>query len=371
MLRNSTIACLSTSAWSGLWTRKQWIMNRLSRTNRVLYVDPQESLTYRLRCWWRRRAFPGDATIPHGMQVIRPWSVLPLGRHWQAAHSVNVRLLDRQVSGAQGFRSPDIWWVYDPVAVPIVEKRKARLVVYDCVDRHSAYGGYRGLLDRLEHRLLSRADVVFVTARGLEEHCRKIARAVYFFPNGFDEELFAHETTVPDLLARIPEPRLGFVGGVAHWLDFDLVAAAARLRPTWSFVFVGPIGDVGASVPRARNIHWLGRCRREDVPAYIGGFDVGLIPFRETILTKSVNPLKAYEYLAAGVPVVSTRLPELDDLPLIRQARELEEFIAEVERALMDGKGNERVRERRSAVAGYSLQATFEKMMNVIQKRLA
>jgi glycosyltransferase involved in cell wall biosynthesis len=304
------------------------------------------------------------------MQVIRPWSVLPLGRHWQAAHSVNVKLLDRQVSGSEGFESPDIWWMYDPVAVPIVEERKAQLVVYDCVDRHSAYGGYRGILDRLERRLLSQADIVFVTARGLEEHCAGTAETVHFLPNGYDEELFKIKTTIPDAMARIPRPRLGFVGGVAHWLDLDLVAAAARSRPDWSFVFVGPIGDVGATVPRASNIHWLGRCRREDVPAYVAGFDVGLIPFKETLLTKSVNPLKAYEYLAAGVPVVSTRLPELDDLHLIRQTRQLEEFIAGVEDALKDGKGDDRMKERRESVAEYSLQRTFEKMVNIVQDRL-
>ncbi len=106
-----------------MWTRKQWIMHKLSANNRVLYVDPQESLTYRLRCWWRRRAFPGETRVPPGLELITPWSVLPLGRHWKTTHSVNIRLLERQMRTAEGFLNPDIWWLYDPVVVPIVERR--------------------------------------------------------------------------------------------------------------------------------------------------------------------------------------------------------------------------------------------------------
>jgi len=274
------------------------------------------------------------------------------------------------MAAAEGFLNPDIWWLYDPVVVPIVERRNGKLLVYDCVDRHSAYGGYRGLLDSLEQRLLSQADLVFVTARGLYDHCAQWAKETHFLPNGFDEDLFNESMDIPARLESIARPRLGFVGGVAHWLDLKLVAAAAKAKPDWSFVFVGPIGDLGTPIPRAPNIHWLGRCRREMVPAYISGFDVGLIPFKESFLTKTVNPLKAYEYLAAGVPVVSTRLPELDHMDLIPQAGGVDDFVAYIENALSDGKGFEMSRNRREAVADYSLQRTMAKMIDIIAEKL-
>ena len=157
---------------------------------------------------------------------------------------------------------------------------------------------------------------------------------------------------------------------MAHWLDLKLIAAAAKAKPDWSFVFVGPIGDLGAPVPRASNIHWLGRCRREEVPAFISGFDVGLIPFKESSLTKTVNPLKAYEYLAAGIPVVSTRLPELDHMDLIPQAKGLDDFVAHIENALSEGKGDEMSNKRIEAVADYSLQRTMAKMIALIAEKL-
>ncbi|MCU0611381.1 MAG: glycosyltransferase [Candidatus Eisenbacteria bacterium] len=369
VLSGLAIACLSTSIWRGLWTRKQWTMRAFARANRVLYVDPQESFTYR----WKSRAHRGSAPsagVPAGMTVVAPWPALPFGQDRWMAHGFNTRLLLLQLARHTDLIPPDIWWVYDPAAAAVTARSRARLVVYDCVDRHAAYGGRRGLMDRMEAELLDRADVVFVTARGLVAHCRDRAREVHFVSNGFDEELFAASHPVPLPLERIPRPRLGFIGGLAHWLDVELIVEAATKRPDWSFVLVGPMADVGGVLPEARNIHWVGPCARDDVPAYIGGFDVGMIPFRDTPLTRTVNPLKAYEYLAAGVPVVSTPLPELDGLPVIRQAASAPRFVEAVEEALAEGDSPEARQRRQAAAAPYSLQRGFQLMSRIVSEKL-
>ncbi len=345
-------------------------MNQLAKKNSILYVDPQESLTYKTRWWGRRRASAGRSPIPEGLQLVHPWSVLPFGKHWSIAHRVNMALLSRQVHLCRDLLPPDIWWVYDPAAVPIVEQVKGRLVIYDCVDRHSAYGGYRGLLDRLESRLLRRADLVFVTARGLLDHCRACTNEVHFMPNGYDEALFSRPVPVPTALQEIPRPRLGFVGGLGHWLDMELLSAVAKARPEWSFVLVGPVGDRTALLPNAPNIHLLGRCSREEVPGYIAGFDAGLVPFRETTLTRTVNPLKAYEYLAAGVPVVSTPMPELDEVEMVRQSHGVDGFISAIEEALAEGRDTDWIQRRKAAVAPFSQQRILKKMSTLIEEKL-
>ncbi len=360
-----TIACLSTSIWRGLWTRKQWTMRAFARSNRVVYVDPQESFTYRLRIGPHRRRVP-QAMIPPGVRVISPWPALPLGQDRWLCQRVNQALLWLQLRKALG-APPDVWWVYDPVAWPVVERFPAKLLVYDCVDRHAAYGGYRRLMDALERRLIGRADVVFVTARGLLDHCRP-ARELHFVSNGFDEEMFRQPSPCPPRLARIPRPRLGFIGGLAHWVDVDLLLRVASARPDWSVVLVGPVADVRGVRPEAPNVFWLGPCRREEVPGYICGFDVGLVPFRDIPLTRTVNPLKAYEYLAAGIPVVATRMPELDHLP-VRQATSPEAFVAAIEEALAEGPSE--VAWRKEAVAPYSLQQGFAFMSALLAERLA
>ncbi|MBN1426307.1 glycosyltransferase [Candidatus Fermentibacteria bacterium] len=310
------------------------------------------------------------APVPAGLTVLSPWPALPFGQDRRAAQAINTLMLRLQLSRAGEFMPPDIWWVYDPIAASVTRHYPSRLLVYDCVDRHAAYGGRRRLMDGMEATLLERADVVFVTAQGLVSHCRG-AVEVHYVSNGFDEDLFAAPKAEPPRLRVIPRPRVGFIGGLAHWLDGDLLEAAARARPSWSFVLVGPIAEVKGLLPEAPNIHWLGPCARNDVPAYMTGFDVGMVPFAATPLTRTVNPLKAYEYLAAGIPVVSTRMPELDHLPIIRQASSPEEFVAEVQHALAEGMSEEVRRLRRQAAAPFSLQRGFETMCAVLAGKLA
>lgn len=361
-LSGCRVGCISTSRWDGLWTRKQWLMRALSQDNDVLYLDPQESFTYRWRCRGQRRGLKSVARPPR-LRVLTPWPAVPFGQDQWWARLLNDALLLAQLR-LHVSRAPDVWWVYDPVAFQVVRHYPARLVVYDCVDRHSAYGGYRRLMERFEQRLLQRADVVFVTARGLVEHCARYAPRVYYVSNGFDEDLFRTLPPPSPRLRGIPRPRLGFIGGLGHWFNAPLLQEVAEARPDWSIVLVGPRGDLDR-LPRAPNIHWLGPCAREEVPAFAAGFDVGIIPFTSTDLTKTVNPLKAYEYLAAGLPVVSTRLPELDHLPLIRQVSSSREFVDAVECSLRDTDEETRAL-RRAAAAPFSLQRGLATMKTIV-----
>jgi len=345
-------------------------MAQLAERNDVLYVDPQESATYRFRWRTRRKDSGTSPPCPERLRVIKPWNVLPMGRHWRIFHSLNMQLLNYQIRKCSFDIPPDIWWVYDPVMVTVARKIPARLLIYDCVDRHAAYGGYRGLVDTMESRLLEMADIVFVTARGLETHCRKHAENVYFMPNGFDADLYGGSSGVHSLLSTVPRPIIGFVGGLGHWLNIDLITYIAQARPDWSLVFVGPLGDKARCFPQIRNIHLLGRFSREEMPSFIRGFDVGIVPFHETVLTKTVNPLKAYEYLACGIPVVSTTMPELDHLDSVRQVRSFDAFVSAVEDALNEGKEDSRRIARMEIVADYSQQMILKRMEDLIEDML-
>ena len=367
MISDLKIACLSTSSWQGLWTRKQWIMAQLAQRNDILYVNPQESATYRLRWSRRRKNIKSMSPPPDRFQIVQPWSVLPLGRHWRLFHSINMMLLNHQIRKNTPRMFPDIWWVYDPIMVTVAQRNPGRLLVYDCVDRHAAYGGFRGLVDTMEKRLLQSADIVFVTARGLETYCEQYSDVVNYLPNGFDAELYCGSSEIHTDLSAISRPIIGFIGGLGHWIDIDLISHIARRRPNWSLVFVGPLGDKAGSFPQMPNIHLLGRFPREDMPAFIQGFDVGIVPFQETLLTKTVNPLKAYEYLACGIPVVSTIMPELDHLIQVRQVRGYDAFVSATEDALDEGLDSSARAARMASVAAFSQQTILKRMEDLIE----
>lgn len=214
-------------------------------------------------------------------------------------------------------------WAFVPGAADYLGCFGEDHVVYYCVDDWSEMHGVdRAWIDDAEHRLLAGASAVFATSLRLVEKCRGLTRApVYHQPHGVDHAKFARAVdpalALPADLAAIPAPRIGFYGNLVDRIDFPLVAELARRRPDWSFAFVGPvIHDVSAwdGLP---NVHLLGRREHDQLPAYCKGFAVAIIPYdMANRLNLAVNPIKARELLAAGVPLVATPLPELVQAPL-------------------------------------------------------
>ena len=231
-------------------------------------------------------------------------------------------------------------WSFTPDVAYLVDRFSPQRVVYYCVDDHSQFTGYDAeQVLRDEEALCRRADLVVTTSGPLLESRRPWNPNTILVSHGVDYDHFAgalsDELPEPADLAAIPRPRLGFFGLLRDWVDLDLLAEVARRRPDWHVVLLGDSTLDLAPYRPIRNMHFLGPKPYAHLPAYCRGFDVGLIPFRLNALTRAVNPIKLREYLAAGLPVVSTPLPEVGRYAeWVSLAEGPDAFTAAIERAL-------------------------------------
>lgn len=377
-LAGRDIVCIGTSDWTNeLPINQHQLMRRLAKSNRVLFV---ESLGLRrpqlagrdLRRIGRRlaRGLRGARAVD-GLHVLSPL-VLPF--HGSAAvRALNRRLLRFQVGRSArrlGLRRP-ILWGYAPQAVELLDVLDPELVVYHCVDDIASGKGIDAESFRTaESRFAGRADLVLASAPSLAERMRSLSANVLYAPNVADTALFATALEPGPLDAAIddlPRPRLVFQGAiVATKLDVGMLTDLARLRPDWSIVLVGPrgAGDPGgdlSALDRAPNIHLVGVREGADLPAVLRGADAGLIPYAINDLTRSVFPMKVYEYLAAGLPVLSTPLPALEDVGDVETVSGAAELAVALERELA-ADGAERRLTRSRAAASHSWEARIEEI---------
>ncbi|HEY1889179.1 MAG TPA: glycosyltransferase [Steroidobacteraceae bacterium] len=244
---------------------------------------------------------------------------------------------------------PDLLWTYSPLTTEVVDLSRFQTVVYHCVDEIKAAPGMpEAILECGERELVSLADVVFATALRLAESRRELNPNTYYLSNVADFHHFARarspDLPIPDDLARIPEPRIGFVGAISGYkVDFALLRDLALAHPEWSIVLIGEVGegdpwtDVSelAGLP---NLHLMGPRAYSLLPAYLKGLRVGILPNRLNDYTASMFPMKFFEYLAAGLPVVSVDLPALrEHADIVSLAATRQAFIGGVECALHTG----------------------------------
>lgn len=372
------IVCVGFADWDAeLWTNQQHLMSRLARRHRVLFVESLGLRRPRLagrdvrRIARRLRRGLRGPRCTDGVHVLSPL-VLPLhGRPWQAR--LNAWLLRAQVARAVrrlGMARP-VLWGYVPQAGELVDLLDPAAVVYHCVDDIANQKGVDAPAFRAaESRFVARADLVLASAPNLRDRLATAHPRVRYAPNVADTARFAEALDagpVDAALDGLPRPRVVFTGAVvATKVDLDLLVALARRRRDWSFALVGPVGvgDPGTDVSRVDaepNLHLLGGRRHADLPATLRGADVALIPYAVNDLTRSVFPLKVYEYLSAGLDVVSTPLPALTGVAGIRVGTTPAEVEAALARALADDSPQRR-RDRSAAVRGRSWDARLEEV---------
>jgi UDP-galactopyranose mutase len=248
-----------------------------------------------------------------------------------------------------------------------------RAVVYDCMDELSAFAGAPASMREREQELLARADVVFTGGQTLFESKRHSHPNVHAFPSSVDVAHFARARAAQpdrDDQARIPHPRLGFFGVVDERMDVELLRQVAAARPDWHLIIVGPVVKIDQSLlPTAANIHYLGPQQYEDLPAYLAGWDVALLPFARNDATRYISPTKTPEYLAAGKPVVSTSIRDVirpyGMAGLARIADEPADFVAAVEAALVEDSA-ERLRQVDAFLTQTSWDGTWTRMYHLI-----
>jgi glycosyltransferase involved in cell wall biosynthesis len=258
-----------------------------------------------------------------------------------------------------------------PHVADLAPQLEKRLLVYHCADDFAHVRGFPTSLACLEADLCRQADLVITTSETLCQSRRQWNPQTYWIPNAADVEHFARRAQPAPDLHKIPRPVVGFVGGLSEWVDLDLVACLARQRPEWSFVLVGPIGIDAASVQALHNVRLIGPRAYADLPSYLAAMDVALIPFKHNEVTYNADPIKAYEYLAAGVPVVATDLPALRRLNhVVRLASDADHFQSEVASAIAEGREARRA-ERQAEAARHTWSSRFDRFWTLLQERLA
>jgi UDP-galactopyranose mutase len=277
----------------------------------------------------------------NGVVVARP--MLPQGVSPDAQTELQRELLESFLA-EQGVRRPLLWY-YTPMALPFSRKIEPEAVVYDCMDELAAFKGAPPALRLLEGELFRRADVVFTGGHSLYQEKRRQHSNVHPFPSGVDAAHFRRaRVPQPDPVdqAAIVGPRAGFFGVVDERLDIGLLRELSRRLPHWHFVIVGPVVKIEpSSLPQARNIHYLGPKPYEELPAYLSGWNVALLPFARNEATRFISPTKTPEYLAAGRPVVSTSIRDVVEpygqLRLAHIADDADLFARSMEEAMLDG----------------------------------
>ncbi len=356
-----SVVCYSTADWDApLWTNKQHLMARLGASGvPVLYID---SLGLRApglgRADLTRMARRVADWRPHARtcapNVVRDSPlVVPLHRY-AAVRALNRWLLERRLRRNEtryGLHRPVIW-AYQPSGADAYDPGRHRALVYHCVDDLAGYPGIdRETWRAGEARLVARADVCIASSRPLQRHLERLgARTALYWPNPADTGAYraAAERAGPRAGTA---PVIGFVGAVAeHKVDFALLREVARRRPGWRLRLVGPLGAGLASseVDPATfppNVEFWGLRTREELPGVVAGFDVGMVPYLRNEYTAGVFPMKVFEYLGAGLPVVATPLPSLvGEVAHVAFAEDADAWITAVEAALAGGDDGRAVR---------------------------
>lgn len=360
-----TMLCLSHLRWSFVYQRPQHLMSRFAREYNLLFWE-EPIPTEEPQPWLEVRP------EQDGVQVLVPR--LPDGCVGDAALRVQRDLLDGYLEQLQV--SSPLLWFYTPMALAFAGHIQARATIYDCMDELSAFRGAPPELIERERELLARADLVFTGGYSLWEAKRKLHDNAFAFPSSVDVAHFAtarHAQGDPSDQAAIPRPRLGFYGVIDERFDIQLTAEVARLRPEWQIVLVGPVVKIDpADLPRLPNIHYLGARTYDELPGYLSGWDVAIMPFALNESTRFISPTKTPEYLAGGCPVVSTPIRDVvrtyGDTGIVHIADTPAAFIDAVQAALTDAADPEALRAKADEILGeMSWDHTWNLMLEKIK----
>lgn len=276
--------------WDFVYQRPQHIISRLARKARVLFVEEPVGA---------HRAMDESAirVISSTLHVLQP----------AVDHIADIPAVLRMLMPRM---HASIIWFYSPSFIPVLDSLQADRIVYDCMDELSLFRGASASLAGMETDLLSRADMVFTGGRRLYESKKALHSNVYCYPSSVESHHFEkalNGIAVPEEITALQHPVVGYYGVLDERIDFDLIADTARLMPEVHFVLVGPLAKITeADLPKAANIHYPGMKAYDELPNYLKGFDIAMMPFAMNEATKFISPTKTLEYMAARKPIIST-----------------------------------------------------------------
>jgi UDP-galactopyranose mutase len=323
------LVCFSHLRWDFVYQRPQHLMSRSALERRVFYIEEPLPTDGKARY---------EIVENKGVRVVHP--LLPEGLDEEQTNAALQQLVD-QLFEAEEIEQPILWY-YTPMALSFTRHLNASLVIYDCMDELSLFKGAPPSLKKNEDELFERADLVFTGGYSLYESKRSKHNNIHSFPSSIDAAHFgkAQKTqTDPKDQAKIPHPRLGFYGVIDERMDLNLLSEISKAHPEWHLVILGPVVKIDPNtLPKADNIHFLGMKSYEELPGYLSGWDVALLPFEMNDSTRFISPTKIPEYLAGGKPVVSVPIRDVvhpyGDLKLVSIGEKPQAFIQEIEKIL-------------------------------------
>ncbi|MCL6452311.1 MAG: glycosyltransferase [Alicyclobacillus sp.] len=377
MRRVSTVVLTAAVAWTGTHARPQHVALGLARRGwDVLFVDGPVTWIGPLKNPdLRARAIPKDPLrdVPVDgsgrLRVLSPMASAPFGNLYRPVNRINQWLLAEQIRRAAP--GPYVLLPMLPGSVDLLPHLHPLATVYDCVDLHAEFQGFvhPALVTRMEQDLVAVSRVVFATADALRERLLAWHNDVRLVPNAAEVEHFAKTSELPEhpLLAPIQKPRVGYVGGIGSWVDQQLIFQLAVSRPTVQWVMIGPVETDVSRLRGLPNVHFLGLQPYAQLPRFLAGFDAALHAFVQNDLTQSVNPIKIYEYLAAGREVIATTSRELSRMDrLLWLVRNADDALAALD-AILAGAHRCSDADRQAFVAAHSWDARVSEIDRVLR----
>ena len=363
------MVCLSHLRWGFVYQRPQHLLSRFAKEQRVFFIEEPVVAVGAPRIEVNKCADSGVyicvPQLPDGLSSSSQDTILKL--------LLNNFLVDRQIQDY-------LLWYYTPMALSFSIHLRPQMTIFDCMDELSAFKNAPQEMKDREAELLRRADLVFTGGQSLFEAKSGRHSDLHVFPSSIEFEHFAQARThrsEPADQAHIAHPRIGFCGVIDERMDIRLLADTATLRPDYQFIMIGPVVKIdSADLPKHANIHYLGGKSYKELPSYMAGWDVAMLPFAHNESTRFISPTKTPEYLAAGKPVVSTSITDVvrpyGVQRMVRIADTAQDFVQQIELALVrdarDADWKERVDK---ALAQNSWDLTYKRMRDLIERRIS
>jgi glycosyltransferase involved in cell wall biosynthesis len=364
---NIDIVCFCHLRWNFVFQRPQHLLSRFAINHRVFFIEEP--------------VFNADH---NHMEITmddtsKVWIMVPHLKNDMDETDVMAAqkaLLDRMLISMKVKKY--MLWYYSPMALGWSDHLNPELIIYDCMDELSAFKFAPPHLVQHELKLLQKADIVFTGGQSLYEVKKHLHSNIYLFPSSIDKIHFNIARTQvqepPDQVS-IPHPRIGFYGVLDERLDIEMLKELAALRPDWHFILIGPVVKIDAAVlPRQNNIHYLGSKQYRELPYYLAGWDIAMMPFALNESTRYISPTKTPEYLAGGKPVISTPIKDVitpyEENGLVYIAVTPAIFIAAAEAILTKAGYNEWLVKVDEFLSGISWDKTWQKMEALINKAI-
>ena len=365
-LKEIDMICFSHLRWNFVYQRPQHLLSRFTNCTRVFYVE--EPIFH-----------DGPDKLHINKEADNLYIVIPHIQHGHSHEEVITKqkeMLNNLISVMEVDQY--FTWYYTPMALQFTDHLNPSLVVYDCMDELAAFKFAPAELKEKEQQLLDKADVVFTGGYSIYEAKKNRHHNIYPFPSSIDKDHFGSARNIdtdPEDQKEIPHPRFGFYGVIDERFDIDLIARAAEAKPEWNFVLIGPVVKIDQeTLPRYSNIHYLGGKTYNELPTYLAGWDVAMIPFAMNESTQYISPTKTPEYLAAGKPVISTPIKDVVspyfDNGLVAIASDASDFLVHGESILNEGSNAAWLTKVDSFLAGNSWDRTWAQMVKHIENSL-